>query len=253
MRQRLDSCDSHSIMGRAVFVDFEWQIRLLHSPSPVALGLPVVYETWSAMAGINLLWLVGLNIGWDYLNCYASLTCSVGIHTVFHRPLTVLLHSHNGKQMLAVGAAQGDHERVMADVEKLVINTLRPRQNGRHVPDDICKCIFSNENVWISIKISLKFVPNGPVNNIPALVQIMAWRRPGDKPLSEPMMVRLLTHICVTRPQWVNKCWWRPIIRPGNDVINDQCSEKRKTWRDCVQCMPNMFCICSSLLHICLD
>ena len=31
----------------------------------------------------------------------------------------------------------------------------------------------------------------------------MAWRRPGDKPLSEPMMENLLTHICVTRPQWV--------------------------------------------------
>ena len=41
------------------------------------------------------------------------------------------------------------------------------------------------------------------INNIPALVQIMAWRRPDDKPLSEPMMVSLLTHICVTRPQWV--------------------------------------------------
>ena len=50
----------------------------------------------------------------------------------------------------------------------------------------------------------MKFVPKGPVNNIPALVQIMAWRRPGDKPLSEPMMVSLLTHICVNRPQWVN-------------------------------------------------
>ena len=33
----------------------------------------------------------------------------------------------------------------------------------------------------------------------------MAWRRPGDKPLSEPVMVRLLTQICVTRPQWVNQ------------------------------------------------
>ena len=32
----------------------------------------------------------------------------------------------------------------------------------------------------------------------------MAWRRPGDKPLSEPVMVSLLTHICVTRPQWAN-------------------------------------------------
>ena len=61
-----------------------------------------------------------------------------------------------------------------------------------------------NANIRISIKISLKFVPKGSINNIPALVQIMAWRWPGDMPLSEPMMVRLLTHICVTRSQWVN-------------------------------------------------
>ena len=81
--------------------------------------------------------------------------------------------------------------------------TLRPRQNGRHFADDVFKCIFLNENVWTSLKISLKFLPKGPINNIPSLVQIMAWRRPGDKPLSEPMVVRLLTHICVTRLQWV--------------------------------------------------
>ena len=81
------------------------------------------------------------------------------------------------------------------------INTLRPRQDGRHFADDILKRIFLNENARIAIKISLKFVPKGPINSIPALVQIMAWRRPGDKPLSEPMMVCLLTHICVTRPQ----------------------------------------------------
>ena len=79
-------------------------------------------------------------------------------------------------------------------------NTLRPRQ---HFADDTFKCIFLNENVWISIKISLKFVPKSPIDNIPALFQIMAWRRPGDKPLSEAMMVSLLTHICVARPQWV--------------------------------------------------
>ena len=54
---------------------------------------------------------------------------------------------------------------------------MRPRQNGRHFPDDIFKCIFLNDNVKISIQISLKFVPKGPINNIPALVQIMAWRR----------------------------------------------------------------------------
>ena len=79
-----------------------------------------------------------------------------------------------------------------------MFNTLRLRQDGRHFPDDIFKCIFLNKNVSISIKISLKFVPKGPINNIPALVQIMAWRRPGDKPLSETMMVNLLTHICFT-------------------------------------------------------
>ena len=50
------------------------------------------------------------------------------------------------------------------------INTLRPRQNGRHFPDDIFKCIFLNENVWVSVKISLKFVARGPIKNIPALV-----------------------------------------------------------------------------------
>ena len=83
------------------------------------------------------------------------------------------------------------------------INSLRPRQNGRLFADDVIKCIFLNENVRILIKNSLKFVPKGPINNIPALVQIMAWRCPGDKPLSEPMMVSLPTHICVTRPQWV--------------------------------------------------
>ena len=74
-------------------------------------------------------------------------------------------------------------------------NTLRPRQNGRHFADDTFKRIFLIENVRISIEISLKLVPKGPINNISALVQVMAWCRPGDKPLSEPLMVRLPTHI----------------------------------------------------------
>ena len=93
---------------------------------------------------------------------------------------------------------------VMHNMSESIINTLRPRQNGRHLPDDIFKCMFSNDNIWISIKFSLKSVTKGPINNIPALVQIMAWRWPGDKPLSEPRLVSLRTHICVTRPQWVN-------------------------------------------------
>ena len=55
---------------------------------------------------------------------------------------------------------------------------------------------FLKKKILISINFSLKFVPKGLVNNIATLVQIMAWRRPGDKPLSEPMMVILLTRIC---------------------------------------------------------
>ena len=57
--------------------------------------------------------------------------------------------------------------------------------------DDIFKCIFLNENDRISIKISLKFVLMSPIDKKPALVQVMAWRRIGDKPLPEPMMAQL--------------------------------------------------------------
>ena len=88
------------------------------------------------------------------------------------------------------------------------LKTLRPRQDGGYFAVDVLKCIFLNENVWISLKIPLKFVPSGPFNNIRALVQMMAWRRPGDKPLSEPMLVFVPTHICVTRPQWVKQSEW---------------------------------------------
>ena len=85
-----------------------------------------------------------------------------------------------------------------------MFNTLRPRQHGRHFPDDIFKWIFFYENVTISINTSLKLVPNDPINNIPAfLVQTMACRLSGAKPLSEPKMLSSLTHICVTWAQWV--------------------------------------------------
>ena len=64
---------------------------------------------------------------------------------------------------------------------------LKQKQNDCHFPDDIFKCIFINGKLWILIIISLKFVPYGTINNMPALVQIMSWQRLGNKPLSEPM------------------------------------------------------------------
>ena len=86
-----------------------------------------------------------------------------------------------------------------------VTKMLRPRQYFRHFAH-IFQWIFLNEYVWISLLISLKFVLNVRINNILVLVQIIDWLRSGDKPFSEPMMFRLLTHICVTRRQWFNFC-----------------------------------------------
>ena len=111
------------------------------------------------------------------------------------------------------------------------LNTLRMRQDSRHFPNDILKYISLNENVWISLTISPKCVQKVRINNIPSLVQIMAWRRPGDKPISEPMMVSLLMHICVTRPQWVNQnsvddyCKRRMIIRLDHKNTLETCHD----------------------------
>ena len=55
---------------------------------------------------------------------------------------------------------------------------------------DNFKCIFMNENDRILIRISLKFVPMSPIDNKQALVQVMAWRRKGDKPLPELMLIQ---------------------------------------------------------------
>ena len=68
---------------------------------------------------------------------------------------------------------------------KLDVNPSPPGQNDRHFADDIFKCIFMNEKFGILIRISLKFVPNGPIDNKPALFQAMAWCRP------EPMLTHL--------------------------------------------------------------
>ena len=56
--------------------------------------------------------------------------------------------------------------------------------------DDIFKCIFLNENDNVRIQISLKLVPRGPIDNKPALFQVMVWRRTGDNPVPEPMMTQ---------------------------------------------------------------
>ena len=93
-------------------------------------------------------------------------------------------------------------------------NTLRPRQNDCYFPENIFKYNFLNENIWILIKISLKFISECPINNIPALIQIIAWHLPGDKPLSELIMVRLLMHMHHSASRsWLLICYAQIILK----------------------------------------
>ena len=70
--------------------------------------------------------------------------------------------------------------------------TYLPGQTGHHFADGIFKCIFMNEKSRISIRTSLKYVPKGPVDNKSALVQAVACRQTGDKPLPEPMLTQFI-------------------------------------------------------------
>ena len=102
------------------------------------------------------------------------------------------------------------HAHMWHSVSEYVIFKLplRPRQDGRYFADNLFTCIFFSENGCILIRFSLKYVRKSSIDNNPTLVQIMAWRRSGAKPLSEPMMIISPTHIGVTRPQWVNRNVW---------------------------------------------
>ena len=111
-----------------------------------------------------------------------------------------------------------------------------PGQNGHHFADDIFKRSFFFQKVRISIEMSLKFVLEGPINNIRTLVQIMACRRPSHylnqcRPSSP-------THICGTSGGWVNLCRWE--TQPSSSDAN-------------VLYVFNHCCVCSSFsggLHV---
>ena len=81
--------------------------------------------------------------------------------------------------------------------------------------DDNLKCILLNKNDIIPIQISLKFVPKNPIDYKPVLVQVMAWRRTGDKPLPELMLTSLLTHICDIRGSYPKQLF--SLINSGKD------------------------------------
>ena len=92
-----------------------------------------------------------------------------------------------GRMNWKFSSFSADHWEYFAEI---FLNSSPLGQNCCQFTDNIFKCIFLNENVWISIMISLKFVPKGPINYILALDQIMAWCRIGDKPLFELILIR---------------------------------------------------------------
>ena len=70
------------------------------------------------------------------------------------------------------------------------VNSSLPGQNSRHFVNDNFRRIFVNEMFWILIEISVNLVRKGSIDNDHALVYIMAWRRKGDKPISESVVTR---------------------------------------------------------------
>ena len=98
-------------------------------------------------------------------------------------------------------------QRLMAQTKTSIPKPCHLTHWGRDKMAAVSRTTLSNAFSWMKLyEFRLRFHWNLFLGfQLTALVQIMAWRRSGDKPLSETMMVSLTTHICVTRPQWVNK------------------------------------------------
>ena len=130
------------------------------------------------------------------------ITCSGIFSCTFLFVLLILMHKHI---TLTTWGPEQDKQKEQQHLAMHSLNTL-----GRDKMDDISQTTFSNAFSWMKMfEYRLKFHGNLFLRTqstiFQHLVQIMAWRRPGDKPLSEPMMVSLPTHVCVTRPQWVKR------------------------------------------------
>ena len=94
-------------------------------------------------------------------------------------------------------------------VAQICLNHYPRVRNGHNFTDDMFTCIFVNEKFCILIKISLKFVPKGSIDNKWALAQVMTWCRTGN--CLNQCWPSLMTHIYGTR-RWVKwviiRSWW---------------------------------------------
>ena len=84
----------------------------------------------------------------------------------------------------------------------LTLNSSPPEQNGCHFADDVFKYIFVDEK---SSQILLKFVPEGPIDNNTALVQVLGTRQAASHYLNQCYLPSSLMHICGTRGRWVKQ------------------------------------------------
>ena len=110
----------------------------------------------------------------------------------------------------------------------LLVNTLRQWQNGRHFVNDIFKCIFLNINVWIPIEISLKFNPGVQLTIFQHWFSQWLGNRCQSHCLNQWWLPSLPTHICFTRPLWVNKI----VLRLTQPVFSI-----------CIYCILNRTCL----------
>ena len=125
-------------------------------------------------------WLLTFNL---CVSVTGPLTCAFHIPCM-HTPEIIDMHRGMCDNSVALDLACYQSEKGL--------NTLRPRRNIRHFAYGSFKCIFLGEYVLISIEISLAFVPKGPI-------------------FQYYMMIILLTHIWVTRPEWVTSYCFRKI------------------------------------------
>ena len=160
---------------------------------------------------------------------------------ILSRPLSIngmpslTLHLINRSKWFSCTMSASKHEIVRPSCTMCCFNTLRPRQLGRHFLDDILKWIFSNKNVWIS-----KFVPRRQINNIPTLVQIMAWCRPKHASLGLTELIH---------PKWNTK----GMLNTSHNIYCVQCPVniyKQQTYTHMLTCVHTYIC---TYIHACLD
>ena len=119
----------------------------------------------------------------------------------------------------------------------LLLNTFRLTQNGCHFADNIFKWTLLNVNALFWFKFQWNSFAKGLDGNKRSLVQIMAWRRAGNNPLSEPVMA-LFTDAYVTRPWWVNTLKWLAIFLKISLILKNHNGEFESWVKEkCVLCI----------------